>query len=345
MTGVLDHLDNKNIDLNSTAKYAAILGESPSKGAKSPSLWNAAFKGLAISGIMHPMDVQPAKLPTVVGALGKDERFIGGAVTMPYKIDILPFLDDLDAEARTIGAVNCIYRSGSKLVGANTDGAGALWSLEREYHAPLFGRHVLIIGAGGAGFAVAAYLAGAVGSSGRITLVNRSLEPRNKLAEKLNTVCQVQTAALPLSDELLSSIDILVNCSSIGFENLKHDAAGTYSLKFYSPLGRLDDSLRVADTPTAEKDYARAAGDFVGRNHGDAVSALASMREPFVFDIVYQPRQTPLLFWAETFGYRTLNGVPMNLEQAVIAFDLATAASGLRPSNRDQVRTLMERVW
>jgi shikimate dehydrogenase len=345
MTTVLDQIENGNVDLGSTGNYAAILGESPSKGAKSPSLWNAAFQGLGLSGIMHPMDVQPAKLQAVVQALRADRRFIGGAVTMPYKIDIIPFLDDLDAEARTIGAVNCLYRRGADLIGANTDGAGALWSLERAYRQPLAGKQALVIGAGGAGFAVAAYLAGALGPSGRITLANRSPEPLHNLAEKLKTDCQVQTSGLPLPDDQLSSLDIVVNCSSLGFENLKKDAAGTYTLKFYSPLGRLDNALRVADAPTAEKDYARAAKDTIGRNHGETVHALAAMADPFVFDIVYQPHRTPLLFWAETFGYRTLNGVPMNLEQAVIAFDRATAAVNLRPSHRNEVRPLMEKVW
>ena len=345
MTSVLDHIGNKEIDLDSTAKYAAILGESPSKGAKSPSLWNAAFQGLGLSGVMHPMDVKPANLHDLVQTLREDQRFIGGAVTMPYKIDIIPFLDDLDAEARTIGAVNCLYRRGSNLVGTNTDGAGALWSLEREYRQPLTGQQVAVLGTGGAGFAVAAFLAGAVGRSGRLTLVNRSSAPRNQLAEKLKEVCQVQIAELPLSDGLLSSLDILVNCSSLGFETLKKDTHGTYSLKFYSPLGGLDDSLRVAETPSAEKDYVRLAQDAIGQNQMETIRALAAMDNPFVFDIVYQPRRTPLLFWAETFGYRTLNGVPMNLEQAVIAFDRATSAADLRTSHGDEVRTLMAKVW
>jgi shikimate dehydrogenase len=93
MPSVLDVIENKSVNLSQTDFYAAIIGESPSQGAKSPTLWNAAFKGLELSGMMHPMDVHSEKLANLVELLRKDTRFIGSAVTMPYKIQIIPYLD------------------------------------------------------------------------------------------------------------------------------------------------------------------------------------------------------------------------------------------------------------
>ena len=92
MSSILDVIENKGLDLDKTEYYAAILGETPSQGARSPLLWNAAFQQGGISAVMHPMDIQADKLESVVAALKNDPRFIGGAVTMPYKINILPFL-------------------------------------------------------------------------------------------------------------------------------------------------------------------------------------------------------------------------------------------------------------
>ena len=72
MPSVLDFIENNDVILDRTEYFAAILGESPSKGAKSPTLWNAAFKGLSLSGCMHPMDVQAEMLEDLVAHLKKN---------------------------------------------------------------------------------------------------------------------------------------------------------------------------------------------------------------------------------------------------------------------------------
>ncbi|MBW2609736.1 MAG: hypothetical protein JRC68_05265 [Deltaproteobacteria bacterium] len=344
MSSIFEVIENKGLDLEQTDYYAAILGESPSKGAKSPSLWNAAFKGLNLSGFMHPMDILPEKLEEVVKCLRQDNRFIGGAVTMPYKIDIIPYLDDLESEAETIGAVNCIYRDKGKLIGSNTDGAGALWSLEKEIDGSLSGKTVLQIGTGGAGFAVASYLASVMGVEGCLILANRSNESRDEIAGKLQGKCRVKSIDWPISSNQLDNVDIIVNCSSIGFETLKEDDEGTFSLKYYSPLGPVNNLPRVEKVKDAEKQYLRAAIDSINKNFGRSLRILAAADNPFVFDIIYQPTQTVLLFQAKLVGCKTLNGVPMNLEQAVIAFDKATVAAGLRSPNSNEIRDFMSKV-
>ena len=68
------------------------------------------------------------------------------------------------------------------------------------------------------------------------------------------------------------------------------------------------------------------------------------MSNPFIFDIIYQPRQTFLLCLAELVGFRWLNGVSTNLEQAVIAFDKATVKSKIRETNTKHVQEIMKNV-
>ncbi|MEQ8587723.1 MAG: shikimate dehydrogenase [Thalassobaculaceae bacterium] len=259
-----------------TERYAAILGATPSKGARSPLLWNAAFRAAGIDAVMHPMDTRPEVLDEVVAALKADPRYLGGAVAVPHKQTIGAFLDRLEPEAARIGAVNAIYRDGSELVGANTDGAGALSQIAELVGGAdaLKGMRATLIGLGGAGVAVAAYLAGRTAS---LALANRSRAAANEAAEKLGAIA----VDFPLSPEVLEATDLLVNATAVGHQD--------------GPAG----------SPVPE-------------------SMLATLPDgAAVYDVIYQPRETPLLAAAKARGLRTLDGLGMNLDQAVIAFEKA----------------------
>jgi shikimate dehydrogenase len=256
-----------------TPSYAAILGLTPSKGARSPVLWSAAFKAAGIDAVMLPMDVRPENLAAVVAGLKADRRYIGGAVAVPHKQSIGALLDRLEPEAERIGAVNAIYRDGDALVGANTDGAGALSQIEALVGGAeaLKAKRATLIGIGGAGIAVAAYLAGRTKS---LTLANRDTAKAQEAATRLG----VQAAEYPLSAEVLAATDLLVNCTTIGYQD--------------GPEGSPVDEAGLASLP-----------------EGAAV-----------YDIIYQPRETPVLKAAAARGLATRDGLGMNLDQAVIAW-------------------------
>ncbi len=341
MSSVLDLIENKGLLLDSTDYYAAILGESPSKGARSPLLWNAAFKKLNISAVMHPMDISANNIKAVIQNLKKDTRFIGGAVTMPYKITVRPYLDAIEPEAETIGAVNCIYRDGERLVGANTDGAGAVWSMEKEVGQSIAGKKVLLLGTGGAGVAVATYIASALTVHGQLRIANRSEQSRNQIIRRLQGKCQVvDIENWPVTVKDVEGIDIVINCTSIGFEAMKRDEKGVYYLKYFTPLGDIE-NMRVKEKDNAEKEYILKASSSVARNVSQSIKIMASLNKPFVFDIIYQPRMTMLLSLAQLIGSSVLNGKPMNLEQAVIAFVKAAKACGLFRGEHQTVREVM----
>lgn len=290
VSDILSFIDN---DLTiSTQRYAAILGLSPSKGARSPLLWNTAFASAGIDAVMHPMDVSEDNLASLVAALKADPRYVGGAVALPHKQGLVALLDRLEPEAERIGAVNAIYRDGDDLVGANTDGAGALQQLE-ESLGDLSGIHAVLLGLGGAGIAVAAYLAGAVKS---LRIANRTPARAEAAAVRLGT--NVSAIAMPPSGEALASCDLLVNCTSIGFQD------GTPG----SPLGEASVKLMAALPESA-----------------------------MAYDIIYQPAETAFLAQARTRGLKTLNGIGMNRDQAVIAFEKANPGA----LSLDQIRTAM----
>ena len=332
-------------ELSATQWYAAIIGESPSKGARSPLLWNAAFSRMEVDARMHPMDVLPDKLGSVINALKEDRHFIGGAVAVPYKEAVLKYLDTLEKEAEIIGAVNCIYRDQKGLKGANTDGAGALAALESVIGAgKLAGSRVVVLGLGGAGLAVAAYVATAIGEKGHLVLSNRTRSKAEELQRRLHNECSVSVGNWPVSTGDLEGTDVLINCTSVGFEGLKESDNGVYTLRMFAPLGPLPDMyLESTGSDLLHRYYERAQAP-IQQNIQHTMQTLAEMKNTVVFDIIYQPRQTLLLHLADVYGLPTLNGEAMNLEQAVIAF--AKACQILKPSIADpsSVRECMQTV-
>ena len=113
-----------------------------------------------------------------------------------------------------------------------------------------------------------------------------------------------------------------------------------------TPLGQIDNAVRIDRSDSlAEKQYWRSAAVAIKENIGASLDVLSAMQSPLVFDIIYQPTETLLLYWARLTGCRTLNGEGMNLEQAVIAYDKTTEAIGLRMSDRESVRSFMAPLW
>lgn len=122
----------------------------------------------------------------------------GFNVTIPYKEGIIPFLTDLDAEARTIGAVNTIKIANKGIIGYNTDAHG----FERSIAPSLQGHHkrALILGTGGASKAIAHVL--------KKMGITYTFVSRNPVREQLNYS--------DLDGELLRENTILINCTPLG---------------------------------------------------------------------------------------------------------------------------------
>lgn len=140
--------------------------------------------------------------------------FRGGNCTMPCKVTVIPHLDRLGQSAGVMEAVNCVVVDGEEFVGENTDGKGFLQSL-REVTEPA-GKRVTILGAGGAARAIAVETA--LAGASRITIVNRSPQRGQELAELLQTRTEVEARFLPWEGDHAVSEDteILINATSIG---------------------------------------------------------------------------------------------------------------------------------
>ena len=176
----------------------------------------AAFRALGLNlWRFLTIDVDPDKLGDAIKGL-KAFKMRGINCTIPHKINVIPYLDELSESARLIGAVNTIVNTDGKLFGENTDGKGFMESLEQNGVDPK-GKKIVILGAGGAARAVSVELS--LAGAGSITIVNRPedahlakslMELLNRILPNNAFVTWDHTYAVP------ADTDILVNATSIG---------------------------------------------------------------------------------------------------------------------------------
>lgn len=120
----------------------------------SPRIHNAAFRASGLNFCYLAFEVHPRDLKTALagsGVLG----MAGLNITIPHKEEVISFLDEISEEARLIGAVNTISFEGGRSKGFNTDGAGFISALREEKNFSVSAKSVSVIGAGGAGRAIA----------------------------------------------------------------------------------------------------------------------------------------------------------------------------------------------
>jgi shikimate dehydrogenase len=200
-------------------KLAGIFGH-PVAHSRSPAMHNAAFRRLGLNYVYLPFAVEPSQLSRAVEAI-RALGLAGVNVTIPHKERVIPHLDRLTAEARSIGAVNTIVNHGGRLTGHNTDGAGLLAALRARWGFSVRGRSVCLLGAGGAARAVAVTLLGA--GVERLVIANRTAARGAALAARLRRQFDRSTAAVrvvALSSVALAhtaaGYDCLINATSVG---------------------------------------------------------------------------------------------------------------------------------
>ena len=137
---------------------------------------------------------------------------------MPHKNAVIPFLDEVDATARSFNAVNTIQNKEGKLYGFNTDAVGALKAL-RENGVDPKGKKVALFGAGGAARAIAFALGK---EADELNIINRSLKPAAELADQLKQSLDAKVFVYTLSPFTvkanLAEADLLINATSVGMK-------------------------------------------------------------------------------------------------------------------------------
>lgn len=200
----------------------------------SPPMHEAAYEALDTDARYVTFEPEPADLG--VALRGAEALGVKGLnVTIPYKQDVLEHVEPDDLAAR-IGAVNTIdFEDGP--TGYNTDATGARRALES--HGVSLSGEAVVVGAGGAGRAVAFGLADA---DMRVRIANRTVPRAEELAAEVGTA-----TAHPLTDlpDLLGDADVLVNATSVGMEE---DASPVPADALHADLSVLDAVYRPVET-------------------------------------------------------------------------------------------------
>ncbi|KJS01560.1 MAG: hypothetical protein VR65_08565 [Desulfobulbaceae bacterium BRH_c16a] len=199
-----------------TTKLILLLGN-PLGHSISPAMHNRVFEKLGLDYCYMPVEVSPENLATVFAGLIR-MNVAGFNVTIPHKIRIMEYLDELDPLAATIGAVNTICIKNGKTIGYNTDGEGFLRSLEEEAKTSVENKRFFLLGGGGAVRAIAMTLA--FRGAEKIFICNRTMIKARELAAEINSKirhCAEAVEQVPdRQREAIAGCDILVNGTSIG---------------------------------------------------------------------------------------------------------------------------------
>jgi shikimate dehydrogenase len=135
-------------------------------------------------------------------------------VTLPHKVEVMEYLDEIDEGARFIGAVNTIVNDGGRLIGYNTDGIGYVRSLKEETGVSLAGKTLLVIGAGGAARGVVYALAQE--RPARIVIANRTAERARALAADFARYGSIAGIGLDELDDWKAQVDVVINTTHAG---------------------------------------------------------------------------------------------------------------------------------
>lgn len=192
--------------ITGATRVAAVIGR-PVRHSLSPTILNAAFAAAGADWVYVAFEVAEGRAADAVEAMRA--LGLGGlSVTMPHKAAVHAAVDERTPVAAELGAVNCVFWRHDRLVGDNTDGAGFLDSLRVDEGVEVAGRRCVLVGAGGAGRAVARAL-GAAGAAD-VAVVNRSPEPAARAARLAGAAGRV---GVPGD---VAQAEIVVNATPVG---------------------------------------------------------------------------------------------------------------------------------
>ena len=199
-------------------RLAAVVAN-PIKHSISPFIHNRAFEATNTNGVYLAWEIEGTDLAETVANIRRYQMF-GINLSMPYKEQVIPYLDQLSEEARLIGAVNTVVNREGTLIGYNTDGKGFFKSLPSF---KISGKRMVLLGAGGAAKAILAQAILDGVSQISVFVRSSSMEKTRPYLEKIQNTTGFRVDLLALEDvqELQDSItqaDLLVNATSVGMD-------------------------------------------------------------------------------------------------------------------------------
>jgi len=208
-----------DIEINGSTKLAFLIGN-PVHHSSSPKMHTAAFKKVGINAVYVACKVETDDLKIAADSI-RGLNLLGANVTIPHKINIMKYLDEIDPIAQDIGAINTIVNRNGKLYATNTDGIGAIRSM-KEGGINLNDITAVMIGAGGVARAIAFYLLQTINHLYLTDINNEAALSLKKVLEKrYSGKVTVFTSSLENIEDKINKSSLLINCTPIGmFPNI-----------------------------------------------------------------------------------------------------------------------------
>ena len=214
-------------------KHFCVIGN-PIQHSLSPVMHKWVFESLKIDAKYEKIKLEQKELPKIIQKMRSGD-LDGINITIPLKEAVLTFLDEINPRAKSIGAVNCIMISNSKVIGNNTDWYGFSMALKKN-NINTLNREVIILGAGGSARSIL-YALKRIGVQ-KMFLLNRTIEKAKKLQDNSIFVHPLHDAK-----QIIKTDSIIINTTSVGMQNkqspINFDLINKNQILFdiiYSPL-------------------------------------------------------------------------------------------------------------
>ena len=199
-------------------RLAAVVAN-PIKHSISPFIHNSAFEATNTNGVYLAWEVDATELAETVANIRRYQMY-GINLSMPYKEQVIPYLDQLSEEACLIGAVNTVVNREGTLIGYNTDGKGFFKSLPSF---KISRKRLVLLGAGGAAKAILAQAILDGVSQISVFVRSSSMEKTRPYLEKIQNATGFRVDLLALEDvqvlqDSITQADLLVNVTSVGMD-------------------------------------------------------------------------------------------------------------------------------
>ena len=208
------------MSINGKTELICLIGH-PVEHSFSPNIHNYLIEKNKLNMRYMCFDVFENELENAIKGI-KALNIKGFNVTIPHKVEVIKYLDEIDRNALLIGAVNTVKNENGKLKGYNTDGIGFVKSiLDKGYK--VSGKNVLIIGSGGAARSIAVEMAS--NGAKQINLYNRSIKSAKEISELLKENFKVDSNYYneQIKEKNLENIDIIINTTPIGMDKDKEN--------------------------------------------------------------------------------------------------------------------------
>ena len=190
----------------------------PIKHSLSPLIHNYWINKYQLGLEYKKMEVEKELLPSLVENI-REGKITGLNITLPYKKDIISYVDEVSHSAKDIGAINTVFLRGNKVYGENTDGIGFTRALEKKTKFNFSNKSIYILGAGGASYGIISELIKK--KVKKIYVTNRTKQRTIQLLNFFKTKNKEINLEFVEWEDLVpnSDVDLIINTTSFGMKD------------------------------------------------------------------------------------------------------------------------------